>query len=99
MVLPGGTAGNQQVMTGINTTDKIYLLMSENVSIASTGGVTLKTCGSYLGTFTANGPLIAGIAAHAPLTNPSCSGSGTAVTTTLTLLDNSFGSSVVEVTP
>ena len=85
MMLPSGAVGNMQVVTGINTTAKIYLLMSENVSLAGTGGVTLYECGQYVVTGGVSGY------SHAPLTSPSCSGLSGSVSTTLSLLDNACG--------
>jgi hypothetical protein len=106
MMLPGGAENNRQRLTGINTTGegaKIYLIMSENVTIAASAGVTAVPCGPYVVAGSVSGP-----AAHAPLTNPSCANPGdldaagqtkTFTTTSLSLFENSFGSSVVVVEP
>jgi len=97
MMLPGGADTYKQVLTSVNTSAKIYLLMSENVSIANTAGVTIYSCGEYVVASVASG------FSHAPLTSPDCTALSAQAkvggTPTLTLLDNAYGSSVVEFDP
>jgi hypothetical protein len=102
MMLPGGAVNNRQKLTGINTTATIYLIMSENVTITKSTGVKARPCGSYVvapGSAAGESGYVNGWSSGAPLTNPSCADPGAGQSTTLTLVDNAYGSSVVQVSP
>jgi len=101
MILPGGADSNLQKLSEINTSATVYLVMSENVSLSGSGGVDFWNCGEYILARRDSGATgVAGFD-NRPLVNADCTSDDATQETsaTLTLLDNTYGSSVVEATP
>ena len=100
MVLPGGAVDNSQKLTGINTSAKIYFVMNENVSLAGDKKITIHDCGHYtLARRDLDKTTVSGFD-NRPLVDPACTADSAQYSfATPALLDNDYGSSVIEVTP
>ena len=100
MMLPGGATDNKQRLTGINTSALIYLVMSENVSETGEGGVELWNCGEYILARRDDGATGVSGFSNVPLVNKDCGEDGEQERMAdVTLLDNTYGSSVVQLQP